>query len=154
MSQIEAAKVKVGQSGIPAENFTLRSPNDGTFRVSRGNPGAEVDDPIVVAVDGSVEFQFGVTGKFIGGSVAPVNLTGSRIANTTYTNTSGTFKIVSVSTTFGGSTSTLLVDGIVMSQAIGNNTVPFSSACAAVGPGKTYRFNCGGAVQLWTEQDL
>lgn len=151
---IEAAKVKVGASATPSQNFTLRSPNDGTFRVSRGNPGAEVNDPIVVAADGSVGFQFGVTGKFIGGNVAPVNFTGSRLANTNYTNTSGTFKLVTVATSYGAAASQILVDGVVMGIPVGNGSSAFGTVSVLVGPGKVYRFNTAGAVTFWGEQDL
>lgn len=43
---------QIGQNAVAANNFNIRAPNDGTFRVSRGNAGAETGDVLAVSATG------------------------------------------------------------------------------------------------------
>lgn len=47
-------KTQVGQSGTAANNFTIRTLNDGSLRISRGNAGAETSDPLKIEANGDV----------------------------------------------------------------------------------------------------
>ena len=47
-------KTQVGQSGTAANNFTIRTLDDGILRVSRGNAGAELSDPLKIEANGNV----------------------------------------------------------------------------------------------------
>lgn len=56
-------KTQVGQSNTAANNFTIRTLDDGILRVSRGNAGdASPTDVMRVKADNSVEFPGGISG--------------------------------------------------------------------------------------------
>lgn len=58
MSLIKSENVQVGTSITDTQNFAIRAPGDGTFRVSRGNSGAEISDPLVINADDSLSANF------------------------------------------------------------------------------------------------
>lgn len=157
MSQIEAAKVKVGASATPSQNFTLRSPNDGTFRVSRGNPGAETVDVISVAADGAISGNFPPTGLGIGQTWQ--NLTGSRAAGVSYTNTTGKPILVVPHMSHGGGTffaSTFTINGVLVGSMNAGNatysqTLPFSFIVPVGGVYQLTITGGGGSVSSWSE---
>lgn len=77
MSTIKTNNVQVGQSGTPSQNFTLRAPLDGTLRISRGNSGSPLSDPLVINADNSVAVAglnggqlAGLRNKIINGDMA------------------------------------------------------------------------------------
>lgn len=47
-------KTQVGQSSTAANNFTIRTLDDGSLRISRGNAGAETSDPLKIEANGDV----------------------------------------------------------------------------------------------------
>lgn len=48
MSTLKATNVQAGQSATASNNFVLRSPDDGTLRISRGNSGATISDALTI----------------------------------------------------------------------------------------------------------
>ena len=62
MSLLRLAKVALGRSPTPANNFTLRTLADAVLRISRGNAGAETEDVLTVGADSKVRFPFGGLG--------------------------------------------------------------------------------------------
>lgn len=149
---IEAAKVKVGSSVTPSQNFTLRSPNDGTFRVSRGNPGAESGDVLSISPTGAI------TGDIIAGiGIGQTDqvLTGSRAYNTTYTNSTGRTIEVKITVVQGsGGALQLVVDGVVMGAVQLSAVSNYTMVTFSVKPGSTYAANVtAGAMtfQRWVE---
>ena len=85
------------------------------------------------------------------GSGAPVNVTGSRAAGTTYTNTSDRPRLVNVTAGTGSRATQLVVGGVVAAQAPPNLIVPMS---AVVPPGVTYSVTSGANITYWGETDL
>lgn len=85
------------------------------------------------------------------GSGAPVNVTGSRAAGTTYTNTSDRPRLVNVTAGTSGSATQLVVGGVVAAQVYTNTTAPMS---AVVPPGVTYSVTSGASITYWGETAL
>jgi hypothetical protein len=56
MSTINTAKVQIGQSSTPSQNFTLLQNNDGTLSIVRGNSGTPISVLFKINADDSVEF--------------------------------------------------------------------------------------------------
>ena len=79
------------------------------------------------------------------------NLTGSRLSNTIYTNTTKRPIVVYVTTIYGVAVSILRVDGVQAGIAGGNGTDALATASVTVPPGSTYEFASGGVPLLWTE---
>lgn len=79
------------------------------------------------------------------------NLTGSRLSNTVYTNTTKRPIKVYVSTIYGAAVSILRVDGVQAGIAGGNGTSALSTASVTVPPGSTYEFASGGVPLFWSE---
>jgi len=62
MTGLVTVNVQTGQSPITTQNFTIRAPADGTFRISRGNVGSTINDPIVINADNSLTCINNITG--------------------------------------------------------------------------------------------
>lgn len=77
-------KTQVGQSGTAANNFTIRTLDDGSLRISRGNAGAEIADVLVIDANGNFS-----TAPVLGVGQTWQDVTASRVLGTTYTNTTG-----------------------------------------------------------------
>lgn len=77
------------------------------------------------------------------------NVTASRAASTTYTNTTGRPIMVSISTNSGsGATSTLTVGGVVVCQGVNANTTQLT---AIVPAGATYSHTNTYGFSIWAE---
>lgn len=76
---------------------------------------------------------------------------GSRSANTTYYNTTGKPIMVSVSTLYATTVSSIVVGGVTVSRTVSNGTSPYGSAMTIVPPGASYSFSSGGSASAWAE---
>lgn len=131
MSLLKAIKAQLGLSNTPANNFTITAEADnGTLKLARGNAGATTQDILTVDASGKVAFpQNAQTWQ---------NVTGSRLAATLYTNSTGQpiTVLVSGSDTAGWS-SIVTVAGVDIAQFGGINSF---GACTFVVPnGATYK---------------
>lgn len=80
------------------------------------------------------------------------DVTGSRISNATYTNSTAKPILVCCSTASGAILNTLFVDSIPVSSSLGNNSVAYSTAYAIVPAGSTYKFGTTSiAISQWSE---
>ena len=83
------------------------------------------------------------------------NVTGSRILNNLYTNSSSKPMFVSVTNSSIGAntaTMTLVINGVIAATSVGNPNMPEPQVSGIVPPGQTYRVNCSyGGVGNWSE---
>lgn len=86
---VKASWFQIGLSGTANLNFHWRNLLDGVLRLTRGNAGAPITDVMRVKADNSVEFPGNVASGVLGAGQTWQDVTGSRIGNTTYTNTTG-----------------------------------------------------------------
>lgn len=143
MSLIKSIRKQLGLSVTPANNFTLdASADDGTMKLARGNAGATTQDVMTVDAAGKVAFpQMAQTWQ---------DVTGSRLAATDYTNSTGQPIQVVVS----GSSATVwssivTIAGVTIAQFGGNNS--FGSVTFIVPSGATYRISAFFSNWRWAE---
>lgn len=137
-------KTQVGQSSTAANNFTIRTLDDGSLRISRGNAGAETSDVLVIDANGNFS-----TAPVLGVGQTWQDVTGSRVAGTTYTNSIGRPITVCVTST-GSSAFVFQVNGVAVgtaSYAAGN----LNCATIIVPNGATYSLTAGSAFSRWME---
>jgi len=145
--------VQVGQSGTAANNFTVRTLDDGSLRISRGNAGAETSDVLVIDSDGNFS-----TAPVLGLGQTWQNMTASRALGVTYTNTTGRPIEIRVRADRGTpSTATLsiTINGVASGTfAIGTNSGG-GNACvgtSVIPNGTTYMLTSGDASMIeWFE---
>lgn len=136
--------VQIGQSGTSANNFTVRTLDDGSLRISRGNAGAETSDVLVIDSNGNFS-----TAPVLGLGQTWQDVTGSRAANTTYTNSTGK-PIAVCGITTGASGFSFAINGAVVvtaSHSAGN----FNCATIIVPAGATYSMTAGSVFTKWSE---
>lgn len=152
---LKADNAQIGQSGTATQNFNIRAPLDGTLRLSRGNAGAETSDPIKVEANNDITLAGNLLSGVLGAGQTYQDLTASRVAGTTYTNTTGKPIAVSVYQTGGGSNGTiaLTVGGVQISVGgNGSTQLTYQTAYGIVPNGATYVVNVTGqSITKWTE---
>ena len=152
MSLVKTGAVQVGQSATASNNFHWRNLLDGVLRLTRGNAGAPITDVMLVKADNSVEFPGGVSGGVLGAGQTWQDVTGSRAANTTYTNSTGKPILVWVGfAVVAGGTISYLINGVIVAYNATidvGDTVPVSFI---VPNGATYRCNTTSALNRWSE---
>lgn len=131
-------KTQVGQSNTAANNFTIRTLDDGSLRVSRGNAGAETSDVLVIDANGNFS-----TAPVLGVGQTWQDVTASRVSGTTYTNTTGQPIMVHVG--FSNGNVTAVVGGVTIATT--------SYAAAFVVPsGTTYTVTLASTTNVkWAE---
>lgn len=150
MSIVKTAKVQTGISNTSTNNFHTRAPEDGTFRVSRGNADGTPTDVLVIGSDDSITgavYGLKTLQEFVG--------TGLRVASTLYTNTKPypIDVVVNVTISNTGTFTRLVVDSIDFSktQAPGSGSYTYEIK-AVVPPGKSYQVTGGSfTIQSWRE---
>lgn len=138
---------QVGQSGTAANNFTIRTLNDGSLRISRGNAGTEISDVLVIDANGNFS-----TAPVLGVGQTWQNVTGIRASNVTYTNTTGRpiFVFISYITPAGGIES-VSINGVVVGRGSGGTGIA-NNHYLLVPHGSTYVLTTNGATVLtWAE---
>lgn len=138
--------VQIGQSGTPTNNFTIRTLDDGSLRISRGNAGAETSDVLVIDANGNF-------------SIAPVlgvgqtwqNVTASRALGTNYTNTTGKAIAVSVATSQGAGYTEIIVNGVIAARAAAATGAEPVDTFAIVPPGAVYSVTNPNPLVYWAE---
>lgn len=150
MSLVKAANVQLGTGPSASNNFHWRNLLDGLLRLSRGNAGSPITDVMRVKADNSVEFPGGIaSGR------AWVDMTASRAAATTYTNTTVNDIEVQVTgniTLTAGGGMDVIVGGITIV-----NSLTYASGCRntesfIVPAGSTYRVNMTNVtLNKWSE---
>jgi len=157
---VKTDNYQVGSSGTASQNFTLRTGNDGTLKVSRGEPGATTSDVMLVNADDSVSFPGGVVDGVLGAGQTWQNVLASRAATVTYTNTTGRPIQVSICASCSSATTIglrLTVDGLETAYAQGlypNSAGPRVFVTAVVPDGSTYSCAINGSgpsLTHWTE---
>ena len=147
-------KTQVGQSSTAANNFTIRTLDDGSLRISRGNAGAETSDVLVIDTNGNFS-----TAPVLGVGQTWQDVKAIRTAGTTYTNTTGKPIFVAVTILYSGGSSSagvLVVNGVTVSgaaaTALGGATFN-TPLTAIVPPGGTYLISSlsGATINVWTE---
>lgn len=150
--KIKVSEVLLGQSADQTKNFKITVPAvpDGTLTIERGD-GTDV---LTVAANGLVSFPQG--SQMIGVGQTWQTLTGSRVAGTTYTNTTG--KPIQISVTFYSTTTAgygnITVGGVsfgTTAQAY-TGSVLVGTATAIVPPGATYSATAtNSTISSWHE---
>lgn len=154
MSLLSVAVAQIGKSLTAAQNFVLRAPLDGTLRVSRGNAGAEISDPIKIESNNDITLAGNLLSGVFGVGQSWQSLAGSRALGVTYTNATGKPIAIQVGT---GSSATsncrINVSGVFVFGS--DTTAGFTSqAFAIIPPGSTYTVtvsNGTGIVNSWSE---
>lgn len=142
-------KTQVGQSNTAANNFTIRTLDDGSLRVSRGNAGAEISDVLVINASGNFS-----TAPVLGVGQTWQNVTSSRAVDTTYTNTTGRAIEVMVGFIATSSSSvTVVLNGL---PRIGNSSTgmggdDYCGLSFIVPAGSTYRIETTSGTLTWLE---
>lgn len=150
MSLLKLGGIQIGQSNTASNNFHWRNLLDGLLRLSRGNAGSPLTDVMRVKADNSVEFPGGIaSGR------AWSDVTASRAAATTYTNTTVNDIEVQVTgniTQTAGGNMDVIIDGVTIV-----NSLTYASGCRntesfIVPAGSTYRVNMTNAtLNKWSE---
>jgi len=111
MSRLKTNAVQLGDNATATQNFTLRTNNDGTMTLARGNVGATTQDILTVSADGNV--KHGVARSIVrlagGGGFGSTNIATRRFSNLLFTR--GTDITYADSATLGA-TFTITVDGV------------------------------------------
>lgn len=144
--------VQVGQSGTPANNFTVRTLDDGSLRISRGNAGAETSD--VLVIDSSGNFS---TAPVLGVGQTWQNVTASRALSTTYTNSTGKPIQLGVTAYCNTGGNINLVTGGLTMQFVGGSATggTFLGFCSAIIPnGATYSITGAPSTSIGTWMEL
>lgn len=147
---------QVGQSGTASNNFHWRNLLDGLLRLSRGNAGSPITDVMRVKADNSVEFPGGVADGVLGAGQTWQDVTFSRTAGTTYTNTTGKPIQLSIDRSTSSAVAnshTLVVSGITVSAASFASTSVLAVLQQVIPPGATYSLSLTGAATIvrWME---
>jgi hypothetical protein len=121
---------------------TVAAANGGTGLTSPGTSGN------VLTSNGSAWTSAAPSG--IGSGQTWQNVTASRAANTTYTNSTGKPIFVSIWGIYGGTTS-LTIAGVVADQSGINNSVPSVNLDGIVPAGATYSISSILTLTLWSE---
>lgn len=151
--------VQVGQSATASNNFTWRNLLDGLLRLSRGNAGSPITDVMLVNADNSVSFPGNVASGVLGAGQTWQDLTASRSAGVTYTNTTGRPILVLPHLQHGGGayfTAIVTINGIAVAHLnAGNATYSQVFPYAFIVPaGGTYVLTLtggGGTMGKWSE---
>lgn len=148
---VKASWFQIGLSGTANLNFHWRNLLDGVLRLTRGNAGAPINDVMLVNADNSVGFPSGVSSGVLGTGQTWQNLTGSRAAGVTYTNSTG--KPIEVSFRLTSNSSSTI------SFTVAGNTIPstppvggWSAVNFIVPDGSTYSIAyTNAATFIWAE---
>ena len=149
---VKASWFQIGLSGTDNLNFHWRNLLDGVLRLTRGSAGTPITDVMTVNADNSVSFPGNVASGVLGAGQTWQNVTASRAASTTYTNTTGRpiYVYISYITPAGGIES-VRVDGIVVGRGSGSAGVS-NNHYLVVPNGSTYVLTTNGAsVSTWAE---
>jgi hypothetical protein len=149
---IKTDNYQVGASGTASQNFTLRTGNDGSFKVSRGEPGATTSDVLTVSATGEVTGNI-IAGVGVGQTLQ--SLTGSRSMGTVFTNTTGRPILVHVRITSTiGSSMNCSVGGATITGQFQASTAQGMVNSVIVPTGATYAFNVSAGTPTileWVE---
>ena len=135
-------QIQLGNNGTPANNFVIKTLNDGTMKIQRGNIGGSLVDLLTIDINGVVspaKFDLGQTWQLMGAS---------RVLGTTYTNSTGKPIQVAIVNS-NAATMTLTIGGGVIVQQ-GAPSASFGTLTALVPPGATYSVS-GGVLFTWYE---
>lgn len=149
MSTLKTNKVQVGQSGTASQNFVLRNNNDGTFRISRGNAGAETGDVLTINADGTVTGDI-IAGLGVGQTWQDVTV--SRANGVTYTNTTG--RVIGVmyeGASTGASAANLTINGLAIRGGGAPASLQTGSGVFIVPAGATYLASGITSITKWLE---
>lgn len=148
---VVTSNIQLGTSGTPANNFVITAEAaNGTMKLARGNAGATTQDIFTVDASGNITPIGNILGGVLGTGQTDQDLTASRVAGTTYTNTTGKPILVEVlfsSTSSGQVGITPTVDGV----SRGGTIYPVSAAgfilsrTFLVPAGKTYSVSTSGS---------
>lgn len=140
-------KTQVGQSSTAANNFTIRTLDDGSLRISRGNAGAETSDVLVIDANGNFS-----TAPVLGVGQSWQDVLASRVSGTTYTNTTGRPIMVSVTKAqSSASNNYITVDGVIVGRVRGYGIEDQAPLVAIVPNGSQYSVTTTSAIQHWAE---
>lgn len=106
---IKADALQLGD-GVAANNFVIKTNNDGTFTLARGNVGGALTDILDIDADGvvtPVKFSLGQTWQ---------DVLASRAILTPYTNNTGKDIQVSISCIATSGNPTITVDGVIVAS--------------------------------------
>lgn len=149
--------IQLGTSGTPTNNFVITAEAaNGTMKIARGNAGATTQDILSVASNGDVTFAATVLGVGLGVGQTWQGVGGSRVAGTTYTNTTGKPIVVSVYQSGGGTNAnlSLTVGGVLVAYAgNGSSQQTYQTVTAIVPNGATYVVSVSGGQSIsgWVE---
>lgn len=136
MSALKIAKIQTGISNTPSNNFHTRAPEDGTWRLSRGNADGTPTDVLAIDADGNFS-KAPVLGL---GQTRQTFTSPARLPSTTYTHTGKVPMELSISFTLNSSTAsgTLMVAGVETDRFQAQSANAAGSVRAIVQPGETY----------------
>lgn len=151
---LKADNAQLGQSATASQNFNLRAPLDGTLRLSRGNAGAEISDPIKIESNNDITLLGNVLSGVLGTGQTWQNFIGSRSLGVTYTNTTG--KPIALQVGTGSSAVSNCRVSVSGNLVFGSDTTAgyTSQAFAIIPPGGTYIVTVSagaGQVNSWSE---
>lgn len=135
---VKADNMQVGQSVTTTQNFNIRAPLDGTLRLSRGDAGAEVSDPIKIEANNDVTLAGNLLSGVFGTGQLWQDVVATRTFGTVYTNSTGKPILVYVGC---NSTVTIGITATVGGVSISGCSVvagAFASLIVAVPAGATY----------------
>ena len=144
---VKASWFQIGLSNTANLNFHWRNLLDGVLRLTRGNAGAPIADVMLVNADNSVAFPGGVSSGVLGAGQTWKDMFGSRVANTTYTNTTGVPIQLAVYWT-NAIANGLTIDGANFFRA-GSSSAEGNTLSPIIPAGSTYSASPG--FGLWRE---
>lgn len=138
---VKASWFQIGLSNTANLNFHWRNLLDGVLRLTRGNAGTPIADVMLVNADNSVAFPGGVSSGVLGAGQTWQDVTGDRVKNVVYTNSTGWPIYASVSKSLTASVAVeLLVNGLLVAK-MSAGTVSISGTLSAIIPaGATYEY--------------
>lgn len=155
---LKADNAQLGQSATASQNFNLRAPLDGTLRLSRGNAGSEISDPIKVETNNDVTLLGNVLSGVYGTGQTLQGFTvgAQRVGGTVYTNTSGKPITINVIGTCANLASFLVctLNGLFFFGSAAYASPGWCSVTCVVPAGATYSVgaNSGGyTLSQWSE---
>lgn len=149
--------VQLGSSPTATNNFTITAEAaNGTMKLARGNAGATTQDIFTVDASGNITPTGNILGGVLGVGQTWQSVIGSRVAGTTYTNTTGKPIVVSVYQSGAGTNAnlSLTVGGVLLAFAgNGSSQQTYQTVTAIVPNGTTYVVNVTGGqvISGWVE---
>ena len=149
MSLLKTIKAQFGKSNTPANNFVLdASADNGTMKLARGNAGATTQDILTVDAAGKVVFPQNAQ--------TLQDVKASRVAGTTYTNSTG--QTITVMASMSSTVDTASINGIVGGLFVRGSEASItgvpSSITLAVPSGSTYSLSMNNGtttILTWVE---